>query len=232
MTWQGYFLVVAIFLDVRLCALKINDHHPPAVGETGLFGVELLGTAVAVLMADCDQLCICQVRVELFFGERKDGVEFAVILPYLGICTVRVYPCASVTQEPVMDLSDIEGDILCQLDLTAFAETEKSGQEHGTRVCILAHGFGGGDGGTDGAAAALIEILSSAVVYCTAFQAVNGENDFIPLFVAWFELPEYSMPYSGFTLTKEEEEYCLWKWSHLNFLIIVHQKNLILLGNP
>ena len=37
-------------------------------------------------------------------------------------------------------------------------------------------------------------------------QAVNGDNDFIPLFVAWFELPEYSMPYSGFKLTKEEEE--------------------------
>ena len=37
-------------------------------------------------------------------------------------------------------------------------------------------------------------------------QAVNGESDFIPLFVAWFELPEYSMTYSGFTLTKEEEE--------------------------
>lgn len=37
-------------------------------------------------------------------------------------------------------------------------------------------------------------------------QAVNGENDYIPLFVAWYELPEYSMPYSGFTLTKEEEE--------------------------
>ena len=37
-------------------------------------------------------------------------------------------------------------------------------------------------------------------------QAVNGENDFVPLFVAWFELPEYSMPYSGFKLTKEEEE--------------------------
>lgn len=37
-------------------------------------------------------------------------------------------------------------------------------------------------------------------------QAVNGESDYIPLFVAWFELPEYSMPYSGFTLTKEEEE--------------------------
>jgi hypothetical protein len=37
-------------------------------------------------------------------------------------------------------------------------------------------------------------------------QAVNGESDFIPLFVAWFELPEYSMPYSGFALTKEEEE--------------------------
>ena len=37
-------------------------------------------------------------------------------------------------------------------------------------------------------------------------QAVNGESDFVPLFVAWFELPEYSMPYSGFKLTKEEEE--------------------------
>jgi hypothetical protein len=37
-------------------------------------------------------------------------------------------------------------------------------------------------------------------------QAVNGENDFVPLFVAWYELPEYAMPYSGFTLTKEEEE--------------------------
>lgn len=37
-------------------------------------------------------------------------------------------------------------------------------------------------------------------------QAVDGENDFIPLFVAWYEMPEYSMPYSGFTLTAEEEE--------------------------
>lgn len=37
-------------------------------------------------------------------------------------------------------------------------------------------------------------------------QAVAGENDFYPLFVAWHELPEYSMPYSGFVLTKEEEE--------------------------
>lgn len=37
-------------------------------------------------------------------------------------------------------------------------------------------------------------------------KSINGENDFIPLFVAWFELPEYSMPYSGFKLTKEEEE--------------------------
>ena len=36
-------------------------------------------------------------------------------------------------------------------------------------------------------------------------QAVNGENDFIPLFVAWHEMPEYSMPYSGFKLTAEEE---------------------------
>lgn len=35
-------------------------------------------------------------------------------------------------------------------------------------------------------------------------QAVNGESDFIPLFVAWYELPEYAMTYSGFTLTDEE----------------------------
>ena len=33
-------------------------------------------------------------------------------------------------------------------------------------------------------------------------QAVAGESDFYPLFVAWHELPEYSMPYSGFKLTK------------------------------
>lgn len=37
-------------------------------------------------------------------------------------------------------------------------------------------------------------------------QAINGENDFIPLFVAWYELPEYKMAYSGFKLTQEEEE--------------------------
>lgn len=37
-------------------------------------------------------------------------------------------------------------------------------------------------------------------------QAVNGENDFIPLFVAWHEMPEYSVPYSGFKLTAEEEK--------------------------
>lgn len=37
-------------------------------------------------------------------------------------------------------------------------------------------------------------------------QAINGENDFIPLFVAWWEMPEYSMPYSGFKLTDEEEK--------------------------
>lgn len=37
-------------------------------------------------------------------------------------------------------------------------------------------------------------------------QAINGESDFIPLFVAWWEMPEYSMPYSGFKLTDEEEK--------------------------
>ena len=37
-------------------------------------------------------------------------------------------------------------------------------------------------------------------------QAVSGDSDFIPLFVAWYELPEYSMPYSGFSLTEEEKK--------------------------
>lgn len=44
-------------------------------------------------------------------------------------------------------------------------------------------------------------------------KAVNGENDFIPLFVGWNELKEYQMPYNGFELTSEErmlqEEYNL-----------------------
>ena len=35
-------------------------------------------------------------------------------------------------------------------------------------------------------------------------KAVNGENDFIPLFVGWNELEEYQMPYTGFELTAEE----------------------------
>ena len=37
-------------------------------------------------------------------------------------------------------------------------------------------------------------------------KAVSGENDYIPLFVSWAEMPEYSMPYSGFELTSEEKE--------------------------
>lgn len=37
-------------------------------------------------------------------------------------------------------------------------------------------------------------------------KAVAGENDFYPLFVAWYELAEYQMPYSGFKLTEEEEK--------------------------
>lgn len=35
--------------------------------------------------------------------------------------------------------------------------------------------------------------------------AVNGENDFYPLFVAWFELPEYSMDARGLQPTNEEK---------------------------
>ena len=37
-------------------------------------------------------------------------------------------------------------------------------------------------------------------------KAVAGENDFYPLFVGWNELEEYKMPYTGFTLTKEEKD--------------------------
>lgn len=36
--------------------------------------------------------------------------------------------------------------------------------------------------------------------------AVKGESDFYPLFVGWNELDEYSMPYSGFELTEEEQD--------------------------
>lgn len=37
-------------------------------------------------------------------------------------------------------------------------------------------------------------------------KAVKGENDFIPLFVGWNELKEYTMPYTGFELTLDEKE--------------------------
>ncbi|MHB8172722.1 MAG: hypothetical protein ACYDG6_14530 [Thermincolia bacterium] len=38
-------------------------------------------------------------------------------------------------------------------------------------------------------------------------KAKNGENEFVPLFFAWFEEPAYRMPVpSGFTLTAEEEK--------------------------
>jgi hypothetical protein len=37
-------------------------------------------------------------------------------------------------------------------------------------------------------------------------MAVNGESDFIPLFVGWNELEEYKMAYTGFSLTEEEKK--------------------------
>ena len=37
-------------------------------------------------------------------------------------------------------------------------------------------------------------------------QAVAGESGFTPLFFAWYELPEYAMPYDGFELTEEEKQ--------------------------
>lgn len=36
--------------------------------------------------------------------------------------------------------------------------------------------------------------------------AIKGESDFIPLFVPWFEMDEYSMKYSGFQLEEEEKK--------------------------
>ena len=36
-------------------------------------------------------------------------------------------------------------------------------------------------------------------------NAVKGESDFIPLFVAWYEMNEYKLPYSGFQLTDYEK---------------------------
>lgn len=36
--------------------------------------------------------------------------------------------------------------------------------------------------------------------------AISGQNDYTPLFFAWWEMPEYKMPYSGFELNPEEEE--------------------------
>ena len=36
-------------------------------------------------------------------------------------------------------------------------------------------------------------------------QAVNGDSDFIPLFFPWYEMPEYTLPYHGETLTPDEE---------------------------
>lgn len=35
-------------------------------------------------------------------------------------------------------------------------------------------------------------------------RAVSGESDFVPLFVAWYELEDYKKPYTGFKLTDEE----------------------------
>ena len=37
-------------------------------------------------------------------------------------------------------------------------------------------------------------------------RAVDGESEYVPLFVAWFELEEYQLPYNGFSLTVEEKK--------------------------
>ena len=169
-------LVVAVLFQVGHGTLDVEHHHALTVGETGLLGVELLGTAVAVLVADSDHLGICQMDVELFFGQGKQGVKAAVVWTDLGVSTMGVYPCAAVAREPVVDFANVEGDVFCQLDLAPFTKVKESGQIHDTGVGILAHGLGGGDGGADGAAAALIEILGRAVVHSAAFNTVGGED--------------------------------------------------------
>lgn len=37
-------------------------------------------------------------------------------------------------------------------------------------------------------------------------DAVNGNSDYIPVFLAWYNMPEYRMPYDGFKLTEDEQE--------------------------
>ncbi len=37
-------------------------------------------------------------------------------------------------------------------------------------------------------------------------QAVSGESDFIPLFIPWFEMADYRLPYNGEDLTEDEQE--------------------------
>lgn len=53
----------------------------------------------------------------------------------------------------------------------------------------------------------IIESTANGFEYFKDFwdDAVNGNNDFIPLFVGWNELKDYSMPYNGFELTEEEK---------------------------
>ena len=46
-------------------------------------------------------------------------------------------------------------------------------------------------------------------------DAVNGDSDFIPLFVGWNENDDYRIPYTGFELTPEEKE--LQQQYHLDF---------------
>ena len=53
----------------------------------------------------------------------------------------------------------------------------------------------------------IIESTANGYEYFKEFwdKSVKGENDFIPLFVGWNELKDYSMPYNGFELTEEEK---------------------------
>ena len=48
-------------------------------------------------------------------------------------------------------------------------------------------------------------------------QAVAGDNDYVPLFFAWFEMDEYRMPYTGFELTSYE------KWLQEEFNVDLDQ---------
>lgn len=54
----------------------------------------------------------------------------------------------------------------------------------------------------------VIESTANGYNYFKALwdQATNGESDYIPLFIPWFEMEEYRLPWNGEDFTEEEKE--------------------------